>query len=84
MIYITEEGFKKLIDEFNSLYKNKHNLTDEGVDEMKFLSKLIGRKMTILPVEESWEDVFNGRNKYFPIDACNNTYPNGVIIKNKQ
>jgi hypothetical protein len=83
-IYLTEEGKKEIEDLIAKLtdYKNKtHDIYAVG---QIYILKQILSSATILPVEESWEDV-----ELYPPDNESQMektlrLKNGVIIQSKQ
>lgn len=82
-IYLTEEGKKAIEEKIAELEKS--NSWDETENAMIFarseLYKEILSSATILPVEDSWNNLSNNT-----FDRANNCeiYPQGVIIQPKQ
>ncbi len=84
-IYLTQEGKKAIEDRIAELEilseRNGEvgNYDSEGqvADELKDILS----SATILPVEESWDGVFD---KTFSQSYIEKDYPNGVIIQPKQ
>jgi hypothetical protein len=90
-IYLTEEGKKAIEDRIAELeginihlMKPSHTLGSlEG--RISTLKEILS-SATILPVEESWEDIGHDSGAFWSDDAdvLESTYPNGVIIQPKQ
>ena len=84
-IYLTEEGKKEIEAKIAELKKeNKFPIDywEEGKTQGKiYILEKILSSATILPVEESWENVIE---IYDPKGICNEYYPVGVIIQPKQ
>jgi hypothetical protein len=82
-IYITQqqkEEWETKVSELKSIrFEDKENFDwDRGnVVELNLYEELLS-KSTVLPVEESWNDV-----DLLYIGVKENSYPNGVIIKKK-
>ena len=77
-IYLTEEG-KQEIEAKIELYEFC-NLLSHQVGELKIYKEIL-LSATILPVEESWEDVLI---ETLATGNYNISYPSGVIIQPKQ
>jgi len=80
--YITEETKQELENKIKTLEKTKHETDftiewNEAVVMINLLKDILS-SATILPVEESWDDVnYHNIRKY-------NTHLNGLIIQPKQ
>jgi hypothetical protein len=80
--YITEETKQELENKIKTLEKTKHETDftiewNEAVVMINLLKDILSSS-TILPVEESWDDVnYHNIRKY-------NTHLNGLIIQPKQ
>ncbi len=82
-IYLTEEGKQELeskIAELAELATSKETMSISYIAKHSVYS-LILQSATILPVEESWENVIDMHD---PEGACNKYYPLGVIVQPKQ
>jgi hypothetical protein len=82
-IYLTEEGKQELeskIAELAELATSKETMSISYIAKHSAYS-LILQSATILPVEESWENVIDMHD---PEGACNKYYPLGVIIQPKK
>jgi len=84
-IYLTQEGKQELEAKITELDKLKREpntiLTFNEYQRIIDVYKKILESATILPVEESWNDVEFSLDFWF--DDLVNTYPKGVIIKPK-
>jgi hypothetical protein len=81
-IYLTEEGKKAIEDLIAKLTDYKDKTHDIYAVGQIYILKQILSSATILPVEESWDGVFD---KTFSQAYIEKDYPDGVIIiKSKQ
>ena len=83
-IYLTAEGKAEIEAEIAELEKIIESLPFsfvKGSIQKKVLLKQILVSATILPVEESWEDL---PLSFWYKDNSERLYPNGVIIQPKQ
>ena len=91
-IYLTEEGKKEIENRIDDLIKES-NLgktvptvnSQMAISLIKFKEEILS-SATILPVEESWEDIGQDSGVFWSDDAdvLESMYPNGVIIKSKE
>jgi hypothetical protein len=82
-IYLTEEGKKEIEAKIAELEKEYPiDKWEEGKNQGRiYMLKEILESATILPVEESWEDVLI---ETLATSNYNISYPSGVIIQPKQ
>jgi hypothetical protein len=80
-IYLTEEGKQELeskIAELTELATSKETMSISYIAQHSVYS-LILQSATMLPVEESWNNILNSHRS-----STLEYYPQGVIIKHKQ
>ena len=86
-IYLTQEGkqqIKDKISEIESRFSRPINAYRVH-GELKVYKEILDNA-TILPVEDSWDDIQNSvvSRKQLPFSYTEEYYPNGVIIQPKQ
>ena len=89
-IYLTEEGKQaieaKIAEIENDYFKVKGNddADEHYLDGARTYLKEILSSATILPVEESWDNLSAIRNRLDNLKFAKEKYPNGVIIQSKE
>jgi len=85
-IYLTEEGKQEIEAELIGIENEVINYAEDELDDIASIKtryhtlKEILSSATILPVEESWDEVFD---KTFSQAFVEKDYPNGLIIQHK-
>jgi hypothetical protein len=90
-IYLTEEGRQELLKRIDGLKEmisfcvlpHQQSVKDLLEQEL-FIKEEILSSATILPVEESWDNLSAIRNRLDNLKFAKEKYPNGVIIQPKE
>ena len=90
-IYLTEESKQEFLKKINGLKEmislcvlpHQQSVKDL-LEQESFIKEEILSSATILPVEESWEDILGASERDDCIDSCKHNYTNGVIIQPKE
>jgi hypothetical protein len=80
-IYLTEQG-KQEIEAKIALYERLQYKSAIHIGELNLLKEILS-SATILPVEESWEEIFSIHGMSKVITNFSSIYPQGVIIQPK-
>jgi len=90
-IYLTEEGKKEIEAKIAELQKENELPTHAAIPSLykyyqgriDMLQEILS-SATILPVEESWNDVLGNTERDDCVYSCKSNCPNGVIIEPKE
>jgi hypothetical protein len=85
-IYLTQESKQEIEAKINELEKETHGSEVYNFHKSGAISvfKEILLSATILPVEESWDDVLGNTERDDCVYSCKSNLENGVIIQPKQ